>query len=67
MDKCQNIADKFAKISEHWKPYIAAELNGQHVKLDKLKGESRFPSPRARGRDVPGGKGAVPHGVPRPA
>ncbi len=37
-----NIADKFAKISEYWKPYIAAELNGQHVKLDKLKGEFVF-------------------------
>ena len=34
-----NIAEKFAKISEYWKPYIAAELNGQLVKLDKLKGE----------------------------
>jgi mannose-6-phosphate isomerase-like protein (cupin superfamily) len=34
-----NIADKFAKISEYWKPYVAAELNGQLVKLDKLKGE----------------------------
>jgi mannose-6-phosphate isomerase-like protein (cupin superfamily) len=34
-----NIADKFAKISEYWKPYIAGELNGQFVKLDKLKGE----------------------------
>lgn len=34
-----NLADKFSKISEYWKPYIAAELNGQHVKLDKLKGE----------------------------
>jgi mannose-6-phosphate isomerase-like protein (cupin superfamily) len=41
MDKI-NIADKFAKISEYWKPYIAAELNGQHVKLDKLKGEFVF-------------------------
>ena len=41
MDKV-NIADKFAKISEYWKPYIAAELNGQHVKLDKLKGEFVF-------------------------
>ncbi len=28
-----NIAEKFSKISEYWKPYIAAELNGQHVKL----------------------------------
>jgi mannose-6-phosphate isomerase-like protein (cupin superfamily) len=34
-----NIADKFAKISEYWKPCVAAELNGQLVKLDKLKGE----------------------------
>ena len=37
-----NIAEKFAAISEYWKPYIAAELNGQHVKLDKLKGEFVF-------------------------
>jgi mannose-6-phosphate isomerase-like protein (cupin superfamily) len=37
-----NIADKFGKISEFWKPYIAAELNGQHVKLDKLKGAFVF-------------------------
>src|SRR6201993_4778570 len=37
-----NLAEKFAKISEYWKPYIAAELNGQHVKLDKLKGEFVF-------------------------
>ena len=37
-----NIAEKFAKITEYWKPYVAAELNGQHVKLDKLKGEFVF-------------------------
>ena len=37
-----NIADKFAKINEFWKPYIGAELNGQHVKFDKLKGEFVF-------------------------
>jgi mannose-6-phosphate isomerase-like protein (cupin superfamily) len=37
-----NIADKFSKITEYWKPYIAAELNGQHVKLDKIKGEFIF-------------------------
>ena len=34
-----NIADKFSKITEYWKPYIAAELNGQMVKFDKIKGE----------------------------
>jgi mannose-6-phosphate isomerase-like protein (cupin superfamily) len=34
-----NISQKFAQISEYWKPYIAAELNGQLVKLDKVKGE----------------------------
>jgi mannose-6-phosphate isomerase-like protein (cupin superfamily) len=37
-----NIAEKFAKIAEYWKPYIAAEINGQCVKLDKLKGEFVF-------------------------
>ena len=34
-----NVAEKFKQIREYWKPYIAAELNGQYVKLDKLKGE----------------------------
>ena len=34
-----NLVEKFGKISEYWKPYIAGELNGQMVKLDKLKGE----------------------------
>ena len=34
-----NLAEKFSRIKEYWKPYIAAELNGQLVKLDKLKGE----------------------------
>jgi len=38
MDKV-NLAEKFSHISEYWKPYIAGELNGQLVKLDKLKGE----------------------------
>lgn len=29
----------FASFSDHWSPKIAAELNGQHVKLVKFKGE----------------------------
>ena len=37
-----NLAEKFSKITEMWKPYVAAELNGQHLKLDKLKGEFIF-------------------------
>jgi mannose-6-phosphate isomerase-like protein (cupin superfamily) len=37
-----NIADKFRQIHEYWKPYIGAELNGQCVKFDKLKGEFIF-------------------------
>lgn len=37
-----NLAEKFSKISEYWKPYVAAELNGQQVKLDKIKGEFVF-------------------------
>ena len=31
-----NIAEKFAKISQCYKPAIAAELNGQYVKLVKF-------------------------------
>ena len=34
-----NLAEAFARISEHWDPHIAGELNGQQVKLAKLKGE----------------------------
>ena len=38
MDKI-NLADKFSRFSEHWQPKIVGELNGQYVKLAKLKGE----------------------------
>lgn len=34
-----NLAEAFARFSEHWSPRIAGELNGQHVKLVKFKGE----------------------------
>ena len=34
-----NIAEKLNLFSEHWSPKIIGELNGQHVKLAKLKGE----------------------------
>ena len=34
-----NLAQKFELFDEHWSPKIVAELNGQHVKLAKLKGE----------------------------
>lgn len=34
-----NLEQKFALFSEHWSPKIVGELNGQHVKLAKLKGE----------------------------
>lgn len=34
-----NIADCFSRINEHWSPRVAGELNGQHVRLAKLKGE----------------------------
>jgi mannose-6-phosphate isomerase-like protein (cupin superfamily) len=37
-----NITEKFSKITDYWKPYIGAELNGQYVKFDKLKGEFVF-------------------------
>ena len=38
MDKV-NIQQKLSLFSEHWSPKIVGELNGQHVKLVKFKGE----------------------------
>lgn len=34
-----NLEEKFAKIENHWHPYIIGELNENFVKLAKLKGE----------------------------
>jgi mannose-6-phosphate isomerase-like protein (cupin superfamily) len=34
-----NLARKFSLLDEYWSPKIVAELNGQHIKLAKLKGE----------------------------
>ncbi|HEX5409698.1 MAG TPA: cupin domain-containing protein [Gemmatimonadaceae bacterium] len=34
-----NCAEKLALFSEYWTPRIVGELNGQQVKLVKLKGE----------------------------
>ncbi len=33
------IAEKFSLFSDHWRPKIVAQLNGQEVKLAKFKGE----------------------------
>ena len=33
-----DLAEKFSKFSEHWRPKIVAELNGQELKLAKLQG-----------------------------
>ncbi len=34
-----NLAEKFALISEHWRPKAVGELNNQEIKLAKIKGE----------------------------
>ena len=34
-----NISEKLSSFSDYWNPRIAGELNGQHVKLVKFKGE----------------------------
>jgi mannose-6-phosphate isomerase-like protein (cupin superfamily) len=34
-----NLAEKFSLLDDYWSPRIAGELNGQVVKLAKLKGE----------------------------
>lgn len=44
-----NLAEKFALISEHWRPKVVGELNGQEVKLVKFQGE--FPWHRHENED----------------
>jgi mannose-6-phosphate isomerase-like protein (cupin superfamily) len=34
-----NVHEKLALFSDYWNPRVVAELNGQHVKLVKFKGE----------------------------
>jgi mannose-6-phosphate isomerase-like protein (cupin superfamily) len=34
-----NLTEKFALFEDYWHPRIVGELNGQHVKVVKLKGE----------------------------
>ena len=34
-----NIAQKLALFTDYWNPRIAGELNGQHIKLVRFKGE----------------------------
>ncbi|WP_235294034.1 cupin domain-containing protein [Portibacter lacus] len=34
-----NLAEKLSMFNDHWNPRIIGELNGQHVKVAKLKGE----------------------------
>ena len=34
-----NLSEKFDLFDEYWSPKIVGELNGQYVKLAKLKGE----------------------------
>ena len=34
-----NLSEKFGLFDEYWSPKIVGELNGQYVKLAKLKGE----------------------------
>jgi mannose-6-phosphate isomerase-like protein (cupin superfamily) len=34
-----NVREKLALFSDYWNPRVVAELNGQHVKLAKFKGE----------------------------
>jgi len=34
-----NLREKLSVINDHWNPRIAAELNGQYVKLVKFKGD----------------------------
>ena len=37
--KTVNLNEKFRFFTDHWNPRVVGELNGQHVKLAKFKGE----------------------------
>lgn len=43
------LSEKFSKITEHWRPKIVAELNGQELKLVKFQGT--FPWHRHESED----------------
>lgn len=34
-----NLEEKFGKFQDHWSPKILGEMNGQHIKIAKVKGE----------------------------
>ena len=34
-----SLDEKFASITDYWQPRIVGELNGQHVKVAKVRGE----------------------------
>ncbi len=34
-----NLGEKLALFADHWSPKVVGELNGQHVKLVKFRGE----------------------------
>ncbi|MGD1847043.1 MAG: cupin domain-containing protein [Salibacteraceae bacterium] len=34
-----NVKDKLAKVKDHWSPKIICQLNGQQIKIAKVKGE----------------------------
>jgi mannose-6-phosphate isomerase-like protein (cupin superfamily) len=34
-----NLAEKLSQFTEHWSPRVVGELNGQHVKLVKVRGD----------------------------
>lgn len=37
-----NILEKLSQIDDYWNPRIAGELNGQQIRLVKIKGEFAF-------------------------
>ena len=38
MSQAVDLAEKFAAFSDHWRPRVAARLNGQDVRLVKVQG-----------------------------
>ena len=54
MNQPININEKFSKFSEHWRPKIVAQLNGQDFKLAKIQGEYPFHADAERPQSIRG-------------
>ena len=60
------LSEKFAAFTESWRPKVVAELNGQEVKVVRLRGPFTWHHHEHEDELFPRVEGRLPHGVPEP-